>query len=81
MLAELMPRTMVDVFILMCLFSCLYSRSPAEPASDGVLLPPTGIDVSTAIISARMSRTGCGGQESAVRGREALSLTLGTVLS
>jgi hypothetical protein len=37
----------------------VYSRSPADPLSDGVLLPPTGIDVSTAIISARMSRTGC----------------------
>jgi hypothetical protein len=37
-----------------------YSRSPAEPDSEGVLLPPTGMDVSTAIISARMSRTGCG---------------------
>jgi hypothetical protein len=37
-----------------------YSRSPAEPLSEGVLLPPTGIEVSTAIISARMSRTGCG---------------------
>jgi hypothetical protein len=36
----------------------IYSRSPASPASDGVLLPPTGIEVSTAIISARMSRTG-----------------------
>lgn len=38
----------------------VYSRSPADPLSDGVLLPPTGIDVSTAIISARMSSTGCG---------------------
>ena len=36
----------------------IYSRSPAEPASEGVLLPPTGMEVSTAIISARMSRTG-----------------------
>jgi hypothetical protein len=37
-----------------------YSRSPADPLSEGVLLPPTGIEVSTAIISARMSSTGCG---------------------
>lgn len=38
--------------------SLVYSRSPADPDSDAVLLPPTGMLVSTAIISARMSRTG-----------------------
>jgi hypothetical protein len=42
---------------LLCIY--VYSRSPADPSSDGVLLPPlTGIEVSTAIISARMSSTG-----------------------
>lgn len=38
---------------------CIYSMPPVEPASEGALLP-TGMLVSTAIISARMSRTGLG---------------------
>lgn len=39
--------------------SRIYSRSAADPASEVDLLPPTGMLVSTAIISARISRTGC----------------------
>lgn len=38
----------------------IYSMPPTEPASDAALLPPpTGMLVSMAIISARMSITGC----------------------
>ena len=38
------------------------AAEPAEPASEGALLPPTGMLVSTAIISARMSSTGYVGE-------------------
>lgn len=39
-------------------FRRIYSIPPAEPASEGVLLPCMGMLVSTAIISARISSTG-----------------------
>jgi hypothetical protein len=58
-----------------------YSRSPADPLSEGVLLPPTGIEVSTAIISARMSSTGCGLLATHYMHTMRVALTLGTVLS
>jgi hypothetical protein len=57
-----------------------YSRSPADPLSDGVLLPPTGIDVSTAIISARMSSTGCGVLATPLPRQDTRSIYLGDCL-
>jgi hypothetical protein len=57
-----------------------YSRSPADPLSDGVLLPPTGIDVSTAIISARMSSTGYGVLATTLSWQDTRSIYLGDCL-